>query len=64
MKKFYSIISFLALVLLLNVTNVHAESVQTALTVNQVKAEKNANVDVPIRSSNNTGMCGVLSILS
>lgn len=64
MKKFYSIISFLALVLLLNVTNVHAESVQTALTVNQVKAEKNVNVDVPIRISNNTGICGVLSILS
>lgn len=64
MKKFYSIISFLALALLLNVTNVHAESVQTALTVNQVKAEKNTNVDVPIRISNNTGICGVTLMVS
>lgn len=64
MKKFYSIISFLALALLLNVTNVHAESVQTALTVNQVKTEKNANVDVPIRISNNTGICGVTLMVS
>lgn len=42
----------------------HAESVQTALTVNQVKAEKNTNVDVPIRISNNTGICGVTLMVS